>query len=724
LRLKTFGALALIADDGRADEAKIQRRQLAVLAALAAAGAAGMTRDRLLGLFWPEREQDRARGLLNQALHVARRAIHDDVITEGQSALHLNADLLPSDVVDFTAALDRDDPDAAVAVYGGPFLDAVYLANAPEFERWTSARRESLSDAYVDARMRLAAAAASTRDHARAIAHLRLAAASAPLSATVSHALMLAHAHAGDVSAALNAGRVHAALVREELDADADPSIIALMEDLRANRIQPQPAEHQEIPEPALPRTGEFLAATAPSIAVLPFANLSGGPGDDFFADGMTEEIINVLMRMRRLRVVARTTVFVFKGKCEDVRAIGRRLGVSTVLEGSVQRAGVRLRISARLIRVDDGSHLWLGTFDAEVGDVFAIQDEIAQSIAHALHLSLFGEGIAPRTSVGREAYELYLRGRYLQDKRSPSSLGRAVRAFRDALALEPDYALAHAGLADTFSMLVAYGAVAPRDAMPKLRESAMRAIALDPTLAEPHAALASLAAMYDWDWSAAEAEFKRTLAINPQYQRAHMWYANYCLAPLGRLDEALAELGRAHTLDLMSPVINTCTGMGLYFARRFDDAVSTLREVLELDPHFVLAHYFLGRTEIERGQFGAAIDSLERAVAMTEAHPVALSALAYAHARAGDAAEARALLQRIESLAATSYVSAYDLALVHAGLGDVEPAIVGFQKAFDERSPFMAWLAVQPGFDEIRRDPRIQEILGKMGLRAVAVAG
>ena len=342
---------------------------------------------------------------------------------------------------------------------------------------------------------------------------------------------------------------------------------------------------------------------------------------------------------------------------------------------------------------------------------------EIAQAIAQTLQLSLFGVGVPPKLSVSTAAYERYLRGRYFRDKRSPDGLRQAIIHFREALALEPDYALAHAGEADTFSVLAAFGAIAPSEAMPRVRAAAQRALELDPALPEPHAALGCVAAMYEWDWVGAEREFKRALTINPQYQTGHMWYANYCLAPLGRLDEALAELRGAQRLDPLSLVINTSIGMVLYFARRYDEAVAQFRGVLDLDPLYLLPNYFLGRTEVQRGHFTTAIELLERTVAVSNGNPLALSALGYAHARAGDAAEARALLERLRSVAAEQYVSPFDPAFVQVGLGELEPAIGGFERAFTERAPAMTWIGVVPEFDGLRRDGRITALLSRMGL-------
>ena len=727
LRLKTFGALAIVRDGELAEDVRIQRRQLSLLVVLATDG--GASRDRLVGLFWPDRDSEKARHLLDQALYAARRALGADVVLEGQASLQLNPAVLGSDIADFRQALERGDLEGAVSVYAGPFLDAVYLDGVPDFEQWSHARRTAFAKDNVDALLKLTERAMAAADYPSAVSFARLAAASDPLSGQVVRVLMTALCSADDQTAALNAFRVHAALVREELEAEPDATVLALAEDVRAGRVRAPaapaaaaPAAKRAPAAAAPPDRGPLPDAVAPvgaapSVAVLPFVSISTESGDNYFSNGMTEAIINALARLSGLRVCARTTVFAFKDTALDVTEIGRRLGVRTVVEGTVIRDGDRVRVSAKLINVTDGSHLWLGQYDRELVNVFAIQDEIAQAIAQTLQISLLGRGVPPRTAIVTAAYERYLRGRHFRDRRSPESLRRALRYYQEAIQIEPRYALAIAAEADTYAVALAYGAVPPAVAIPRIRDCAARAIEIDPTIAEPHAALGAVAAMCERDWKSAERHFDRSFALNPQYETAHMWYANYLLAPLGRFEEALTSLARAHRLDLLSPVINCSIGMILFFAHRFDEAAKQFQGTLEFDPTFLYANYFLGRTEVMRGHFAAAIEALERTVALSGGAAVARSALGYAHARGGDETEARAIVERLESPAPGELVSAFDPAFVRLGLLEHDKAIAGFARAAEQREPFAIWLGVQPEAEALLGRPDFDAILQRMDL-------
>jgi len=475
----------------------------------------------------------------------------------------------------------------------------------------------------------------------------------------------------------------------------------------------------------ALERTGTGGGTRAPlpapeaSIVVLPFENMSRDPDSEFFSDQMTDEIINALMRLRRLRVMARITSFALKGKHEDVREIGRRLNVRTVLEGSVRLADGRIRISAKLVNAADGYQLWFGEFDRDVGDAMALQDDLARSIAQTVQPSLLGTDPAARPRPNPAAYELYLRGRHFWNQRTPVSIARAQECFRQAIALDADFALAHAGEADLYTVLFVYGFTAPAEAMPKARDAARRAIALDPTAAEPHAALGTVHAVLEWDWKSASTEYRRALAINPQYATAAAWYANYVLIPFGRLDDALAELESARSYDPLSPHVNMSIGMALFYARKFGDAEAKLNSVLELNVNYPLTHYFLGRCLVESGRYAEGIESLRRALTISGGNPMATAEIGYAHALAGERASAESALNMLRAQSAQRYVSSCQVAQVHAALGNVDEAMRLFEIGCNERAPDVLWLGVHPGFDRLRADPRLQSILARVGLIA-----
>jgi serine/threonine-protein kinase len=460
-------------------------------------------------------------------------------------------------------------------------------------------------------------------------------------------------------------------------------------------------------------------ADDAPSIAVLPFANMSADPDNEFFSDGMTEEIINALTRLRRLRVVARTSVFAFKGKAEDVRAIGGRLGVRTILEGSVRRAGGRLRITAQLINVADGYRLWFEQFDRESGDVFAIQDEIAQAIAKTLELSLFGGGVVERAGGDPAAYELFLRARHMANRRTETSLHKAIDYYRSARERDTDYALAYSGEAEAWGLLAVYGAVAPAEAMPKAKEAARRAIALDPSRAEPHAALGMVRAAYDWDRPGAIAEFERAVQIDPQYPAGTQWLSTFVLTPAGRHEESLAAIRRCLLLDPLSPVLHMSLSGSLFYARRWADALAAADAALEVAPDFPLTHSFRGQSLSELGRHDEAVAALERAVQHSDRSPETVAALACVLARAGDAERARAEFARMVDSGRTRYVSLTLVAQVQSALDDKEQAFRALGRAVEERASDLIWIGVRPNFDPLRGDPRFRAALERVGLSA-----
>ena len=469
--------------------------------------------------------------------------------------------------------------------------------------------------------------------------------------------------------------------------------------------------------EDAAPPSATGASDTEPSVAVLPFVNLSGDPEDEFFSDGMTEEIINALMRLRRVRVVARTSVFALKGLNEDVRSVGRRLNVKSVLEGTVRRAQGKLHIAAKLINVADGFPVWFEEFNRESGDAVALQDEIAQTIVETLRPSLLASPAPTRSGPSEEAYKLYLRGRFFWNQRTPQSYARARQFLEQAIARDPDFALAYAGQADLSVSMTIQGFEPPAEAMSRARTAALRALALDPSLAEAHAALGAVLAVYDWEWRAATAQFQRAIAINEQYAMAYMWYANYVLIPQGRLDEAISELQRAERFDPLGTMIGMSIGMAHYFARRYDRAEPELRRVLDLVPNVIIAHFFLGRTLVESGRVEQGIRSLKRALKLSGGHPWAVAEIGYALARAGDRAGAIAALDALRAESARRYVSSGYPALVHAALGDVDAAVSAFERAREEHATDIIWLRMHPGLDALRSDPRIGALMRSIGL-------
>ena len=494
--------------------------------------------------------------------------------------------------------------------------------------------------------------------------------------------------------------------------ADRFPSADALAAALRSG----EPWRVSSADAPALEAAA---APTGPSIAVLPFANLSPDPENEYFADGITDELINALAKVSRLHVVSRTSAFAFKGRPEDAREIGRRLHVRTVLEGSVRRAGRRLRLSTQLINVADGFLLWSESFDRETEDLFAIQDEISRAIAGALQVRLLGrqqEALVRPPTDDLEAYELYLKGRHFWNRRTEQDLQRGLEYFEQALRRDPGFAAAYAGVADSWAILGFYSAVPPGEAFPNAKRAALQALACDPGLAEAHPALAYVAMYFEWDWPAAERAFRRAIELNPGYATAHQWYGNF-LAIVGRADESLAEFGRAAALDPLSALKAAALGWGCYYARLHEQAIRECRRGLELEPGNVIAHTWLGLAYQARGQHDQATAAFEEAVRLSSRDVSSLGFLAHGYALARRTAEARELLEELAELSSRRYVSPYDIALVYLALDQPEDATAWLERGYGERDHQMAFLKVDPRLDPLRPRREFQDILGRLGL-------
>jgi len=462
------------------------------------------------------------------------------------------------------------------------------------------------------------------------------------------------------------------------------------------------------------------------SLAVLPFLNLSADPENEFFADGMTEELIGALTKVEGLHVVSRTSVFAFKGKQQDIRSIGGQLNVRNVLEGSVRRAGRRLRVAVQLTDVDNGFHLWSDSFNRELEDVFAIQDEISRAIVNALRVKLLGAspalgavpevGTTPvRTLVRRatddiEAYSAYLKGRHFWNRRHEADLRKGLEFFQQALARDANYALAHAGIADSYAILGFYCMMPPTEAFPAAKAAALKALEIDPTLAEPHPTLAYCAMYHDWDWAEAEREFRTAIELNPGYSTAHQWYGNF-MAVMGRRDECVAEFAQAVGLDPLSGLKISAVGWGYYFGRQWSESIAQCSRAVELDPTLAVARWWLGQALAEVGEFDRAIAELEEGAHLSNRNSVGLGVLGSCLGRAGQHARAREILNELYAIERDRYVSSYDIATVLAGLGEIDDALDRLERGFKERTHWMALLRVDPHLDPLREHPRFKRL-------------
>jgi serine/threonine-protein kinase len=458
--------------------------------------------------------------------------------------------------------------------------------------------------------------------------------------------------------------------------------------------------------------------ADVPSIAVLPFVNMSADPEQEYFCDGLAEELIDALARLKGLRVVARTSAFQFKGQAPDLRQVGEQLNVKTVLVGSVRKAGHRLRINTQLINTTDGYHLWSDRYDRDMDDIFLVQDEMASAIVSELKVRLLaGEEarlIRPST-VDVEAYHLYLKGRHRLNIRTEEALNHAVVLFEDAIARDPGYAGAYAGLADGLMLLgpAGYGSKYV-DVLARARTAALKAIELDDQLAEAHEALGFLRFRVDWDWTDAERELRRAIELNAGSASAHHRLALTLIAQ-GRSGDAVGAISRAIELDPLALVYNTAKGRILSFARRHEEAIVQLRHTLELDSNFTQVHFDLGASYAYTGRFDEAIAEFEKGLTLAGRRTLMVSVLGHIYGVAGRRSEAQAVLEELQKLAQTRDVPAFYFALVHVGLGDMSAALAALEHAYEQRTGAMVYLSVEPDWDTLRSDPRFQALLQRM---------
>ena len=458
----------------------------------------------------------------------------------------------------------------------------------------------------------------------------------------------------------------------------------------------------------------------APTVAVLPFVDMSPARDQEYFCDGMTEEIINALTAVKGLKVVSRTSSFQYKGGAYDIREIGQKLSVQTVVEGSVRTAGNKLRITAQLIKVADGYHIWSQRYDREMTDVFAIQDEISQAIVANLKGKLVRAGQKPlvkKKTANIEAYNRYLKGRHFLNQRTRKSILHSIECFEEAACEDCDYALPYSGLAEAYILLGAggYGEADPAAALDKAREAALKAIEGDESSAEAHLALALVYYRADWDWENADSEFRRAIEINDGYATGHHQYAMF-LAALKRLDEALAEIRKAQELDPLSLIINTAVARILHFSRRFDEAIEQSRRTLELNPQFSLGYFDIGMAYATTGKLEESAAAFKRASELSGNELSRIHTEATTCAMMGDRKRARELFEKLKELSKTNYISPIILAVLPMLLGDLDAAFELIEQAYAEKANALVYLNVEPFFDPLRPDPRYAKLIEKMG--------
>jgi TolB-like protein/DNA-binding winged helix-turn-helix (wHTH) protein/Tfp pilus assembly protein PilF len=457
------------------------------------------------------------------------------------------------------------------------------------------------------------------------------------------------------------------------------------------------------------------------SLAVLPLENLSGDPSQDYFADGITEELTTDLAKITVLRVISHTSVMRYKDRKKSLPEIAAELRVDAVVEGAVLRSGERVRIEAQLIRASADEHMWAETYERDIGDILALEDEVAGDIAGKIRIKLAAldpNRVAGARSVRPEAYDQYLKGRYEWNKRNPASLTRALELFQQAVAKDPTYAAGYAGLADTYAILGAsgYDLLPTSEAMEKAKAAALKAIEIDDTLSEAHSSLAFVTYSYDWNWHEGEKEFKKALALNPSNATAHQWYSEYFCA-LGRWQQSIAEAEVAVGLDPNSLIIHENLARPYYYSHQFDKAIEYSKKTLEMDSRFAVSHLRLGRAFAAKGMYREAADEFQQFSDLTGGSTLATASLANVRARAGDRKTALRLASELNALTAQKHVPAYQFAIVNAGTGSADEAIKRLEDAYRERADFLLYLKNEPLFDGLRADNRFQDIERRIGL-------
>jgi len=451
------------------------------------------------------------------------------------------------------------------------------------------------------------------------------------------------------------------------------------------------------------------------SLAVLPLTNLAEDASQEFFAEGMTAELIREVSKIAQLRVVSRTSAMSYKGTHKPLPQVARELGVNALLEGSVARSGDHVRITVGLYDGVSELELWSGTFDRDLKDVLALEDEVAHAVALQIRLKL-ASSPGTRPSINPAAYDLYLKGRYALDQDSADDLNLAFVYFRQGIEKDPQYASLYAGLADAYGRLPFYTDTRPSEAFPKAKEAAAKALQLEPTLAEAHASMAYVLNYYDWDRARAEQEFKRALELDPNDANAHHAYSRF-LASMGRIGEARAELTRAQELDPLSLGIQSNVGMVSYFARQYDDALQQLQKVLALDPKFPVPYWAIGMCYEQMKKYPEAVAQLQKGIELSGRGSNGIASLAHAYCLAGQRAEAQKILAELSARAKTKYVSSYQFAVIYLGLGQNERAIAALEEAYNERSTLLGYVKMDPRIDPLRSDPRFQSLLSRIHL-------
>ena len=767
----------------RAVLAQPKRLALLAYLAAAAPGAPGAPkfhrRDTLLALFWPDQDVTRARAALSRAVHYLRTSLGDGaVLSLGDEELGVNPDLLSCDVTRFREELSKRRLGEALELYRGDFMEGFFLSDVPELDRWIESERRRFRGSAADAARSLSKSAESSGDFAMALHWARQASSYAPYDEPDARRVLLLLGRLGDRGSALEFFERFSRRLRGDLELDPSPATVAALDAISKARPESAPASTTRIsvaatsdqtPANVAPPSRAETASAAlgsgngrsrwrlatlaalvvlmlaallvwtdfhksagaaekstsidaertPSIAVLPLANIGADTSAQYFSDGMTDELIATLSQVEGLRVAGRTSSFVYKNRNAPLTEIARALNVNAVLEGSSWHEGNRVRITLQLVRAPEGYSIWSKTYEREVVDVFALQQDIGRDVAGALKMQLVpNKALVSGRTTDPETYDLYLWGRYYWNTRTHDGLLKAIGFFQRAISRDSSYAPAYTGLADSYNILVTYDAqTRPREMMIKSKVAALRALELDSTESEAHAAVGYVAMWYDFDWKTADLHFRRALELNPSNPTAHHWYSTYLMAT-GHIAQSLAEIGVARALDPSSLFLRGSDGVRHYMSRDFMGAVQLMASAMEAGPNTIPALPWLGLAYVQLGRAQDAIAILEPTGRQPEVRAGVQAVLAVAYVAAGRQADARALVHALETRAKREYYPPTWLARTYTALGDKDRAMTLLERAYDERDGWLTTANVDPSWDSLRGEPRFRAILAKIRMQ------
>ena len=682
-----------------------QRHRIALLTLVVAAWPQPLSRDRAMALLWPERDLANSRRLLNLAVHVLRSALGEGAIASTGDGLLLNPSAVACDLHDLRVAIAADACERVVLLYAGALLDGFHLGDSIEFTYWLEERRNELAHAYVGALFALAERQGESGDtHGRVRTCLKLVAAD-PHSAKHAQTLMRALDAAGDRAGALQHAREHAQRLRADLGLEPDEGVVAL-----AEQLQEAGAKRQA-------RLAAPAGARPSSVAVLPFLDLSADHEHEHLADGITEDVIAHLSKIRALKVIADTSVIRFKVRRHSLKEIGATLGATIVLDGSMRRVGDRVRVVAKLINVETDQHLWAETYDRQLSDIFSVQTDVALQIAASLKAELSpDEQARVRMEPTRDihAYQLFLQARHCFIEYNLEAVTRSIALFDRAIARDPGFALAWAHLAIAYTELAEDGTMDPEVAYGRATEAARKALQLDPLLGAAHCTMGHLKAVREFDWPGAEEGFKRALALSPSHAHTYNLYGRFCAA-LARYDEAIALHSRARELDPLVHRMDLVTA--LLRAGRYPEAVAEAESAKALDPGHNRTRATLGWAYFLSGRLDEGLAQLEQAVELSHNHPGWMGQLGEAYGMAGNAEKAREILVELENRAGACFVSPYYFAYVYTGLGDFDRAMDWLERAVASRTGPVYGIKGSFLLAPLQQHPRFRVLLRQMNL-------